>query len=42
LVPGLQDEGRVADRPKIIGSAFKNVRVGPGKTRDLGDVKPRL
>ena len=42
LVPGLQYEGRVADRPKIIGSAFKGVRVGPGETKDLGDVKPSL
>jgi hypothetical protein len=42
LVPGLQYEGRVADRPKIIGSAFKGLRVGSGETKDLGDVKPRL
>jgi hypothetical protein len=42
LVPGLQYEGRVADRPRIIGSAFQGVRVGPGETKDLGDLRPRL
>ena len=42
LVPGLRYEGRVADRPRIIGSIFKDLRLTPGETRDLADVKPSL